>query len=96
MKLPEWQNSNRRVAQARRLLDQPFGKTMLEILEEHRPEKWFSPQLRIGAPAHDHSRMLGWTEGYNYALEIIRSMAKAPFKAPAPLTATFEEPEPNQ
>lgn len=90
MKLSAWQTDRARLKAARELIDK--NATFQQIMQMAREESPANLPTSIGATESEHSRRLGYIEGYHHCLRVFEAAWTLPIR-PKQLEATFEPPK---
>lgn len=92
LRLHEWQADARLCGEARKVMDSPHVRLMVQVLHNSSPAFWFLPQ---DAGAEIRALHQARIEGYNLAIANLDALGEHK-AAPTPLAETFgvkEEPE---
>lgn len=91
IRLDQWRHSPVLTTDARRVLDMPLTKAMLDVLYAESPSNYQLASL--GIRAEDRAALQAKTEGYHMCLDFLESLGVPVEDDRAPLEATFESPE---
>lgn len=72
MNLLEWRKSSERLSMAMDMLNQPTMREMVEVMESEHPAK----QQQVLADGFAATRAIGKIEGFQLAMDMLRSFAK--------------------
>jgi hypothetical protein len=90
MNLRTWQQNHGLLKASRDLLDK--NDTFQQIITVAREESPANQPTIIGNTEPEHSRRLGFIEGYHHCLRVLEATWTKPIK-PKELEATFEQPK---
>lgn len=91
IRLDQWRHSPVLTTDARRVLDMPITKAMLDVLYAESPSNYQLASL--GIRAEDRAALQAKTEGYHMCLDFLESLGVPVEDDREPLQATFEPPE---
>ncbi len=92
VRIDQWRRSPALVSNARRVLDIPVTRSMLDVLHAESPSNYQLASL--GIRAEDRAALQAKTEGYHMCLDFLEALGIAIEDDKPPLEATFEPAEP--